>query len=245
MLDVSIWGAFIGGLVVFFSPCVLPIVPFYMSYMAGAGLVELKKDGLVPANIRRKAVISSIFFSLGIITVFVLLGAAAFSVSQAFRSFQDEFRWFAGAIIFIMGLHFLGVFKIGFLDRQFQLNVGDTGKMDVVGSFLVGLAFAAGWTPCVGGVLTAVIMTASLESSAYRGLLLLFIFGIGLTLPFVLAAFFIKPFLKFAVQFRPYLGHMEKLMGLVLIFFAVLMITGSISKIANWMLVAFPTLFGV
>jgi len=213
--------------------------------MAGAGLVELKKDGLVPANIRRKAVISSIFFSLGIITVFVLLGAAAFSVSQAFRSFQDEFRWFAGAIIFIMGLHFLGVFKIGFLDRQFQLNVGDTGKMDVVGSFLVGLAFAAGWTPCVGGVLTAVIMTASLESSAYRGLLLLFIFGIGLTLPFVLAAFFIKPFLKFAAQFRPYLGFMEKLMGLILIFFAILMVTGSISKIANWMLVAFPTLFGV
>jgi cytochrome c-type biogenesis protein len=245
MLDVSIWGAFIGGLVVFFSPCVLPIVPFYISYMAGAGLVGLKKDGVVPANIRRKAVISSIFFSLGIITVFVLLGAAAFSVSQAFRGFQDEFRWFAAAIIFIMGLHFLGVFKIGLLDRQFQLNVGDTGKMDVVGSFLVGLAFAAGWTPCVGGVLTAVIMTASLESSAYRGLLLLFIFGIGLTLPFVLAAFFIKPFLKFAAQFRPYLGFMEKLMGLILIFFAILMVTGSISKIANWMLVAFPTLFGV
>jgi cytochrome c-type biogenesis protein len=117
--------------------------------------------------------------------------------------------------------------------------------MDVVGSFLVGLAFAAGWTPCVGGVLTAVIMTASVESSAYRGLLLLFTFGVGLTLPFVLAAFFIKPFLKFAAQFRPYLGYMEKLMGLVLIFFAVLMVTGSISKIANWMLVAFPTLFGV
>ena len=118
MLDVSIWGAFIGGLVVFFSPCVLPIVPFYISYMAGAGLVGLKKDGVVPANIRRKAVISSIFFSLGIITVFVLLGAAAFSVSQVFRSFQDEFRWFAGAIIFIMGLHFLGVFKIGFLEDR-------------------------------------------------------------------------------------------------------------------------------
>ena len=213
--------------------------------MAGAGLVGLKKDGVVSANIRRKAVISAIFFSLGIITVFVLLGAAAFSVSQAFRSFQAEFRWFAGTIIFIMGLHFLGIFKIGFLDRQFQLNVGDTGKMDVVGSFLVGLAFAAGWTPCVGGVLTAVIMTASVESSAYRGLLLLFTFGVGLTLPFVLAAFFIKPFLKFAAQFRPYLGYMEKLMGLVLIFFAVLMVTGSISKIANWMLVAFPTLFGV
>ena len=93
MLDVSIWGAFIGGLIVFFSPCVLPIVPFYISYMAGAGLAGLKDNGVIPVDIRRKALISSLFFSLGIITVFVLLGAAAFSISQAFRSLQDEFRW--------------------------------------------------------------------------------------------------------------------------------------------------------
>ena len=122
MLDVSIWGAFIGGLIVFFSPCVLPIVPFYISYMAGAGLAGLKEDGVIPSDIRRKALISSLFFSLGIITVFVLLGAAAFSISQAFRSFQDEFRWFAGTIIFLMGLHFLGVFKIG-IDRKHDSKV--------------------------------------------------------------------------------------------------------------------------
>ena len=245
MLDVSIWGAFIGGLIVFFSPCVLPIVPFYISYMAGAGLAGLKEDGVIPSDIRRKALISSLFFSLGIITVFVLLGAAAFSISQAFRSFQDEFRWFAGTIIFLMGLHFLGVFKIGFLDRQFQVNAGDTSKMDAVGSYLVGLAFAAGWTPCVGGVLTAVIMTASLESTAFEGIFLLFVFGVGLTLPFVLAALFIKPFLKFAANFRPYLGYVEKLMGLILIFFSILLVTGSISTIANWMMLVFPELFGV
>ena len=95
MLDVSIWGAFIGGLIVFFSPCVLPIVPFYISYMAGAGLAGLKENGVIPSDIRRRALISSLFFSLGIITVFVLLGAAAFSISQVFRSFQTEFRWVA------------------------------------------------------------------------------------------------------------------------------------------------------
>ena len=245
MLDVSIWGAFIGGLVVFFSPCILPIVPFYISYMAGAGLGGLKKDGLIPSDIRRKALISSFFFSLGIITVFILLGAAAFSVSQAFRSFQDEFRWFAAAVIFIMSFHFLGILKIGFLDRQFQVNAGDTNKMDAVGSYLVGLAFAAGWTPCVGGVLTAVIMTASVEATALRGIFLLFVFGVGLTLPFVLAAFFIKPFLNFAANFRPYLGYVEKLMGLILIFFSMLLVTGSISRLANWMLFAFPEFFGV
>ena len=132
MLDVSIWGAFIGGLIVFFSPCVLPIVPFYISYMAGAGLAGLKEDGVIPSDIRRKALISSLFFSLGIITVFVLLGAAAFSISQAFRSFQNEFRWVAGVVIFLMGFHFLGILRIGFLDRQFQGNTGDTSKMDAV-----------------------------------------------------------------------------------------------------------------
>jgi len=329
MLDVSIWGAFIGGLIVFFSPCVLPIVPFYISYMAGAGLAGLKEDGVIPSDIRRKALISSLFFSLGIITVFVLLGAAAFSISQAFRSFQNEFRWVAGVVIFLMGFHFLGILRIGFLDRQFQVNAGDTSKMDAVGSYrrkalisslffslgiitvfvllgaaafsisqvfrsfqtefrwvagaviflmgfhflgilrigfldrqfqvnagdtskmdafgsyLVGLAFAAGWTPCVGGVLTAVIMTASLESTAFEGIFLLFVFGVGLTLPFVFAALFIKPFLKFAANFRPYLGYVEKLMGLILIFFSILLVTGSISRIANWMLLVFPELFGV
>jgi cytochrome c-type biogenesis protein len=177
--------------------------------------------------------------------VFVLLGAAAFSISQAFRSFQDEFRWFAGAVVFIMGFNFLGILRIGFLDRQFQVNAGDTSKMDVVGSYLVGMAFAAGWTPCVGGVLTAVIMTASLESTAFEGIFLLFVFGVGLTLPFVFAALFIKPFLKFAANFRPYLGYVEKLMGLILIFFSILLVTGSISRIANWMLLVFPELFGV
>jgi cytochrome c-type biogenesis protein len=117
--------------------------------------------------------------------------------------------------------------------------------MDVVGSYLVGMAFAAGWTPCVGGVLTAVIMTASLESTAFEGIFLLFVFGVGLTLPFVFAALFIKPFLKFAANFRPYLGYVEKLMGLILIFFSILLVTGSISRIANWMLLVFPELFGV
>ena len=201
MLDVSIWGAFIGGLIVFFSPCVLPIVPFYISYMAGAGLAGLKEDGVIPVDIRRKALISSLFFSLGIITVFVLLGAAAFSISQAFRSFQDEFRWVAGAVIFLMGFHFLGILRIGFLDRQFQVNAGDTSKMDAVGSYLVGLAFAAGWTPCVGGVLTAVIMTASLESTAFEGIFLLFVFGGWFNTTFCIGSVIYKAIFKVCSKF--------------------------------------------
>jgi cytochrome c-type biogenesis protein len=240
MFDVSIWGAFVGGLVVFFSPCILPIVPFYLSYMAGTGMATLNADGDLPANVERKAVVSSVMFSAGIITVFVLLGAAAFSVSQSFKMYQDEFRYASAAIIAVIGLHFLGVIKIGFLNRQFQVNAGDTNNMSLVGSYVVGLAFAAGWTPCVGGVLTAVIMTASFEDTAMKGVGLLFIFGVGLTLPFVIAAFFIKPFLKFAARFRRHMGLVEKVMGLLMLTFALLLITNRINEIANWMIETFP-----
>ncbi len=240
MFDVSFWSAFVGGLIVFFSPCILPIVPFYLSYMAGTGMAVLGEDGALPDGIRRKAVISSVMFSAGIITVFVLLGAAAFSVSQAFRVYQDEFRYAASTIIMIIGLHFLGVLKIGFLNRQFQVNAGDTNNMSVLGSYIVGLAFAAGWTPCVGGVLTAVIMTASFEDTAVQGVGLLFVFGVGLTLPFVVAAFFIKPFLRFAGRFRRHLGTVEKLMGALMIVFAILLITNSVNQIANWLIETFP-----
>ena len=240
MFDVSLWSAFLGGLIVFFSPCILPIVPFYLSYMAGTGMAVLGDDGALPDGIRRKAVLSSVMFSAGIITVFVLLGAAAFSVSQAFRVYPDEFRYAAAAIILLIGLHFLGVIKIGFLNRQFQVSAGDTNNMSVLGSYIVGLAFAAGWTPCVGGVLTAVIMTASFEDTALRGVGLLFIFGIGLTLPFVVGAFFIKPFLRFAARFRRHLGMVEKLMGGLMIIFAILLLTNSVNGIANWMIETFP-----
>ena len=240
MFDVSLWSAFLGGLIVFFSPCILPIVPFYLSYMAGTGMAVLGDDGALPDGMRRKAVLSSVMFSAGIITVFVMLGAAAFSVSQAFRVYQDEFRYAAAAIILLIGLHFLGVIRIGFLNRQFQVSAGDTNNMSVLGSYIVGLAFAAGWTPCVGGVLTAVIMTASFEDTALRGVGLLFIFGIGLTLPFVVAAFFIKPFLRFAARFRRHLGMVEKLMGGLMIIFAILLLTNSVNGIANWMIETFP-----
>jgi cytochrome c-type biogenesis protein len=153
---------------------------------------------------------------------------------------MNEFRYIAAAIILVMGLHFLGVFKIGFLNRQFQVQAGDTSNMSILGAYVVGLAFAAGWTPCVGGVLTAVVFTASAEETAYQGLGLLLAFGVGMTLPFVIAAFFIKPFLRFAGKFRRHLGLVEKFMGLLLIIFALLLVTDRINLVANWMLETFP-----
>lgn len=245
MFDVTLITAFVGGLVVFFSPCILPIVPFYLSYMAGVGMGEINAAGQLAPGVRRRAILSSIMFALGIITVFVLLGAAAFQLSQTFRASQDIFRIAAAIIVLVMGLHFLGILKIGFLNRTFSMGgsgagQGDSQKMNPLSSYVVGLAFAAGWTPCVGGVLTAVIFTASVEETAMRGLVLMLIFGAGMTLPFVIAAIFIKPFLVFAARFRRHLPKVEKAMGLLLILFAVLIATNSVNIIAQWMLTAFP-----
>lgn len=240
MLDVSLISAFAGGLIVFFSPCILPIVPFYLSYMAGASMSDISADGALAPGVRLRAFLASVMFSLGIITVFVLLGAAAFGLSQAFRSHQTEFRIVAALIVLVMGLHFLGVLRIGFLNRVFQMDAGNTGNMSVLGAYLVGFAFAAGWTPCVGGVLTAVVFAASTEATAMRGLVLLLVFGVAMTTPFMVAALFIGPFLRFAAKFRRHLPKVEKAMGLLLIVFAALIATDSVNYIAQWMLQAFP-----
>ncbi|WP_299869603.1 cytochrome c biogenesis CcdA family protein [uncultured Roseobacter sp.] len=239
MLDVSLLGAFLGGLIVFFSPCVLPIVPFYLSYMAGASMSEISAEGVLAPGVRRRAFAASVMFSLGIITVFVLLGAAAYGLSQSFRAAQTEFRLFAALVVLVMGLHFLGVLRIGFLNRAFQVQAGDTQAMSVLGAYVVGLAFAAGWTPCVGGVLTAVVFTASTEATALRGLILLLVFGVAMTAPFVVAALFIGPFLRFAARFRRHLPKVEKAMGLLLLLFAALIATDSVNHIAQWMLETF------
>lgn len=240
MFDVTLLGALAGGLIVFFSPCVLPIVPFYLSYMAGASMSEISSDGTLAPGIRKRAFLASIMFSLGIVTVFVLLGAAAYGLSQSFRGAQTEFRLFAATVVFVMGLHFLGFVRIGVLNRIFQLDAGDTKNMSVLGAYVVGFAFAAGWTPCVGGVLTAVVFTASTEATALRGLVLLLVFGFAMTAPFVVASLFIGPFLKFVSRFRRHLPKVEKAMGLLMILFAGLIATDSVNYIAQWMLDTFP-----
>ena len=240
MFDVSLMGAFLGGLIVFFSPCILPIVPFYLSYMVGASMSEISAEGRPAPGVRKRAFLASIMFSLGIITVFILLGAAAYGLSQTFRGMQTEFRLFAALVVLVMGLHFLGVFHIGFLNRAFQMNAGDTKNMSVMGAYVVGFAFAAGWTPCVGGVLTAVVFTASTEATALRGLVLLLVFGLAMTGPFVIASLFIGPLLKFASKFHSQLPKVEKAMGLLMILFAGLIATDSVNYIAQWMLQTFP-----
>jgi cytochrome c-type biogenesis protein len=247
MLDVTLMGALAAGLLSFLSPCILPIVPFYLSYMAGVGMNQISAgpDGtasITPA-VRTRAVISAACFALGVITIFVAMGAGASALGQLVNQYMDWLRMGAAALIVLMGLHFLGVVRIGFLYRQFRAEAGDTSSMSFLGAYVIGLAFAFGWTPCVGPVLAAILFTAATEAGgAGHGALLLFTYGVGMTLPFVLAALFIGPFMRWMAGFRRHLDKIEKAMGALLIVFGVLIGTNSMNVIANWMLNYIPAM---
>ncbi len=240
MFDVTFLGALIAGLLSFASPCILPIVPFYLSYLAGVGMNEISAGGTITAGVRRRAFLASVCFALGVITVFMGLGATATVFGQMVREYFDILRWVAAAIIIAMGLHFLGIVRIGFLYRQFRSEAGDTSNVGLLGAFVIGLAFAFGWTPCVGPVLAAILFTAAGQETAGQGAVLLFVYGLGMTLPFVGAALFIGPFMAWMTRFRKHLGHVEKAMGGLLILFGVLIATNSINVIAQWMLEHVP-----
>ncbi len=246
MFDVTTLWALVAGLLSFLSPCVLPIVPFYLSYLAGVGMNHINAEASLTPAVRLRAVISAVFFAAGVITVFMALGAGATAFGQLFNEWFSVLRYIAAAIIIAMGLHFLGVLKIGVLYRQFRADAGQTSKMSFPGAYLIGLAFAFGWTPCVGPVLAAILFTAAGQDSASQGIWLLFVYGAGMTAPFVLAAVFIGPFMRFMARFRKYLGVVEKIMGLLLITFGVLIATGTVNVIGNWLLNTFPifTRFG-
>ena len=240
MFDVTLFGALIAGLLSFLSPCILPIVPFYLSYLAGVGMNQISAQAEVSRAARIRAVIAACCFALGVITVFVGLGATATVFGGMVREYFDVLRWVAAAIIIAMGLHFLGVVRIGVLYRQFRADAGTTSNVSLIGAYVIGLAFAFGWTPCVGPVLAAILFTAAGQDTAGQGAWLLFTYGLGMTLPFIAAALFIGPFMAWMVRFRRHLGLMEKLMGAFLILFGVLIATNSINIIANWMLEHIP-----
>lgn len=240
MLDITYSGALIAGLVSFLSPCILPIVPFYLSYLTGQTVGAAPTTGGKAPAFQIGPVIGAVFFAAGIITIFVLLGLSASALGQALRQWYDVFRWGAAAIIFVMGLHFLGVIRIGFLYRQFQAEANTQNAASWAGAYVLGLAFAFGWTPCVGPVLAAILFTATGADSLMQGGTLLFAYGVGMTAPFILAAVFVGPFQRFSSRFRRWLPMVEKVMGLMLIAFAVLLASNGMNRIADWMIQTFP-----
>ena len=238
MLDISVGAAFLAGLLSFVSPCVLPIVPPYLCYLAGVSVDELKGEAATPATSRR-IILSSIAFVLGFSTVFVALGATASVIGQSIAQHFDTLAVIAGVIIIIMGLHFLGVFRIGLLFREARVQV-ERKPAGLVGAYIIGLAFAFGWTPCVGPVLAAILFVAGSSDTVMRGSLLLLVYALGIGLPFILAAAFASRFLTWAGRFRKHMGTVEKVMGGLLVLTGILFVTGQMSKISYWLLDTFP-----
>ncbi len=238
MLDVSLGGALLAGLLSFVSPCVLPIVPPYLAWLAGVSFDELK-DTEPGATQRRRVVIAAIAFVLGFATVFIALGATASVVGRSIAQYFDTLSVIAGIIIIIMGLHFLGVFRIGMLYREARVQVARK-PAGVVGAYVIGLAFAFGWTPCVGPVLAAILFIAGSEGSAAQGALLLAAYSLGIGIPFVLAALFASRFLGWAARFKRHMHKIEMAMGALLVVTGILFITGQMSTISFWLLETFP-----
>ncbi len=227
------------GLLSFLSPCILPIVPFYLCYLTGVSYEKLTSKDQSQAVDRRQIVLSSVLFAIGVTVVFVLMGATATTISQQFREWFGILKYAAALLIFVMGLHFLGVLRIGFLYREARIDAGER-RWGAIGALFIGMAFAFGWTPCVGPVLAAILFTASGAESAGRGTMLLFSYAAGMTLPFILAAVFVGPFLHWAAKFRRYVQWIERIMGGFLILFAILIATDSMNLITNWMLSIAP-----
>ncbi|MEZ5810346.1 MAG: cytochrome c biogenesis protein CcdA [Rhizobiaceae bacterium] len=238
MLDIGIGAALLAGLLSFVSPCVLPIVPPYLAYLAGISFSELSGDDIEPGTSRR-IVLASLCFVLGFTTVFVAFGATASIVGQAVSRYFDTLSIIAGVIVIAMGLHFLGVFRIGLLYREARIDIG-TRPAGYVGAYVMGLAFAFGWTPCVGPVLAAILFVAGAEDTALRGAMLLAVYSLGIGVPFLLAAAFASRFLGWANRLKKRMGAIEKAMGGLLVITGVLFITGSMSLIAQWLIDAFP-----
>lgn len=229
------------GVLSFLSPCVLPLVPPYLTYMSGASYDQLRAEANAPGKLTLRVAITSLFFILGFSLVFIAMGATATAFGQVFRQILPILTPIAGVVILAMGLHFLGVFRIGLLDRQIR-HQGPGMASGPFGGFLLGLAFAIGWTPCIGPVLAAILSVAASRDSATEGAMLLGLYSLGLGIPFFLAGIAIGPFLTFFQSFKKHLGMVEKVMGVILIITGLLFITGNFTRISFWFLETFPVL---
>lgn len=242
MFDISIAGAFMAGLLSFLSPCVLPLVPPYLCFLAGVGIGELSgSSGRLEARQSRRIVMMAGAFVLGFTTVFVALGATASTIGTVVTAYFETLSIIAGALILIMGLHFLGWLRIPLLYREARFQT-ERKPASMIGAYLVGLAFAFGWTPCVGPVLATVLMVAGAEGTAARGATLLAAYSLGIGVPFLLAAVFAGPFLNLMARFRRHMPVVEKTMGAALVVTGLLFMTGTMPVLAGWLLQTFPAL---
>ncbi len=235
MTELSLATIFLAGLISFLTPCVLPLVPAYLSYMAGMGVESaVRAEG----KARVRVVGAACLFVLGFGTVFVLLGATASVFGSLVRAYLDVLITLSGIAIIIMGLHFLGIFRLSLLYREARFN--PQKPLGLWGSYVMGLAFGFGWTPCIGPVLAAVLTVAAQEETAVRGAMLLALYAAGLGVPFILSALAMGSMRSFSQRFRPWLGRMEKIVGVLLVLAGTAFLMGWMSRFSFWLIELFP-----
>jgi cytochrome c-type biogenesis protein len=242
-LDIGYVSAVGAGAISFLSPCVLPLVPPYLCYMAGVSVDDFRGDhGLAARPGTRTALLSSsIAFVLGFSSVFVALGAGASTIGHFLRVWQEPLAMAAGMLIILMGLNFLGVLKIPLLSREARFQ--SQGKpASAVAAYVMGLAFAFGWTPCIGPVLGPILTLAGGRDTVGEGALLLAAYSLGLGIPFLIAAIFSGAFMRFLGKFRVHLGRVEKAIGALLVVAGILFLTGGVQTASYWLLENFPVL---
>jgi cytochrome c-type biogenesis protein len=237
-LDVSAGGAFVAGLLSFASPCVLPLVPPYLAYMGGVSIEELRAER---PTLRLAVLGAALCFVAGFSTVFVALGATASLIGQAVGAYLTWLGYIAGVLVALMGLHFLHVIRIPLLDRTARVGI-ETKPAGLAGAYVIGLAFGFGWSPCVGPVLAAILLMAGASDSAGEGARLLFVYSLGIGVPFLAAAGFADGFMRWSARFRSRMAVIEKAMGALLVITGVLIFTGQMPVIANWLIDVFPAL---
>jgi len=251
--DISYAAAGAGGLLSFLSPCVLPLVPAYLCFIAGTSFEELTREDaqgkeLGSEGLTRRVALGGIGFVLGFSTVFIALGASASAINPLILGHKELLGRIAGLIIIIFGLHYMGLFKIAFLNREARFqpeHIGDVTRslwLQFLSPYVLGLAFAFGWTPCIGPILATILAVAASHDSLASGVLLLGTYSLGLGIPFLAAAFAIRWFLSFAIRIRQHMRKVEMAAGLLLSLTGLLMVLGSFEKIAITLLSVFPFL---
>ena len=242
-IDVGFPSAVVAGAVSFLSPCVLPLVPPYLCYMAGISVDDFREGGRQSSGTRTRLslVVVAMAFVLGFSTVFTALGAGASTIGSLLRFWQEELAIAAGLIIIVMGLNFLGVVRIPLLSREARFTA--RGKpTSLLAAYVMGLAFAFGWTPCIGPILGPILTLAGGRETVGEGAVLLAAYSAGLGVPFLVAALFSDAFMRFLARFRVHVGRVEKVMGALLVLAGVLFLTGGIQTASYWLLEHVPAL---
>jgi len=230
MSSLTIFVAFVAGLASFLSPCVFPLVPGYMSLLAGAGMEQVQSGD---RKLLKTMLLHSLMFILGFTVVFVILGAAATGISQIAHEYKKYLTWGAGVLIILFGLHLTGILKIKALYGDKRLHSVGSGKSPI-GAFLVGFAFAFGWTPCIGPYLAAILGLAGSTNTWARGIFLLCVYSLGLAVPFLLAALFMERFLNFSRRFKRFMRIVEVGGGVLLILIGALMLSGRFAVLSTY-----------